>query len=70
MPKTNRPTRQQVDPEMTKLPSGTLVNVHKDNGDTLVTRTRSLPWQLGHGDWVVSVEGISGGYALERVTRA
>lgn len=24
--------------------------------------TTSLPWQLGHGEWVVQVEGKSGGW--------
>ena len=70
MPTIERPNRHRVDPAMTALPAGTLVNVRKDDGDTIVTRTRSLPWQLGHGDWVVSLEGISGGYALDRVTKA
>ncbi len=26
------------------------------------TVTTSLPWQLGHGEWVVKVEGKSGGW--------
>lgn len=55
-------------PLNTAMTEGTLVVVRRDDGSGLVTKTRSLPWRLGHGDWVVSVEGISGGYALERVT--
>lgn len=35
----------------------------------LVTRTRSAPWLLGHGQPVVSVEGRSGGIALTHVQR-
>jgi hypothetical protein len=70
MTSNRRPKREKVDPALTTLPSGTLVNVRKDNGDVVVTRTRSLPWRLGHGDWVVSLDGISGGYALSRITVA
>lgn len=50
-----------------KHPLGTLVNVRKDNGSTLATKTRSDPWVLG-GTAVIMVEGISGGYSLDRVT--
>lgn len=49
---------------------GIEVNVKKDDGSILKTKTRSLPWQLGHGSWVISVDGISGGYDLTRVTKA
>lgn len=31
------------------------------------TKTRSEPWQLGHGDWVVAVDGVAGGVALTHV---
>jgi hypothetical protein len=48
-------------------PIGTSVNVILDNGKVLHTTTRSKPWALGHGQKVILVEGISGGYALERV---
>lgn len=56
-------------------PIGTPVNVRKDDGSVLATRTRSEAWTLGascHGPGhtaVVMVEGISGGYLLDRVTR-
>lgn len=33
------------------------------------TKTRSEPWQLGHGDWVVAVEGIPGGIAMSHIER-
>lgn len=33
------------------------------------TKTRSEPWQLGHGAWVVAVEGIAGGVALSHIER-
>lgn len=35
----------------------------------LWTRTRSEPWQLGHGAWVVAVEGYAGGIALTHIER-
>lgn len=50
-----------------RTPVGTRVLVVRDNGDVLLTRTRSDAWTLGHGQVVVSVHGISGGYAIERV---
>lgn len=33
------------------------------------TKTRSEPWQLGHGDWVVAVEGIAGGIGMSHIER-
>lgn len=48
-------------------PSGLAVIVTLDDGSQLHTTTCSEPWQLGHGDWVVKVSGIRGGYALKRV---
>lgn len=50
-------------------PIGTEVIVTRDNGDRVQTRTRSTAWMLGC-EPVVKVEGISGGYALERVRPA
>jgi hypothetical protein len=29
--------------------------------------TTSMPWQLGHGEWVVSVEGKSGGWSCANI---
>ena len=49
---------------------GTEVNVLLDDGTIWRTHTRSEPWQLGHGQWVVALEGRAGGYALDRVTEA
>lgn len=48
---------------------GTDVIVTRDDGSELRTKTRSAPWMLC-GTPVVMVDGISGGYALERVRRA
>lgn len=32
------------------------------------TVTTSLPWMLGHGEWVVKVEGKSGGWCCSMLT--
>lgn len=52
------------------LPNGTPCLVTRDDGSILHSVTRSDPWELGSGQWVVRVEGISGGYAVERVRKA
>lgn len=49
-------------------PVGTMVDVKRDDGTVLTTRTRSIAWTLGDGTQVVMVNGISGGYRLDRVT--
>ena len=43
------------------------VVVTLDNGTRKFTKTRSEAWELGHGQPVVMLEGISGGYDLARV---
>lgn len=47
---------------------GLPVNVLKDDGSIIQTTIRSEPWQLGHGSWVIMVEGIAGGYDITRIT--
>lgn len=56
--------------DVREWPIGTSVVVTLDDGSQLRTTTCSEPWQLGHGDWVVKVSGIRGGYALRRVRQA
>lgn len=46
---------------------GQRVIVTRDDGTELVTTIKQLPWELGHGEWVVGCEGISGGYSTTRV---
>lgn len=48
------------------FPVGAEVEVTRDDGTTETRRVKYAPWQLGHGAWVVGLEGIAGGYALER----
>jgi hypothetical protein len=55
---------------MSTLPRGTEVVVRLDNGTKWRTRTRSEPWQLPSGHWVVLLGGRTGGYDLDRVTVA
>lgn len=58
------------------VPVGTPVIVTKDLGEQFETKTRSEPWMLGASSRgpghtaVIMVEGISGGYSLERVRAA
>jgi hypothetical protein len=65
------------------VPEGTPVIVTKDLGEEFHTKTRSGPWMLGANSRdpsdrtydpghtaVIMVEGISGGYSLERVCKA
>jgi hypothetical protein len=50
------------------IPEGTPVLVRNDDGEIVSTRTRSIAWPLGHGEWVVKLEGFgAGGYLLDRV---
>lgn len=51
-----------------QFPEGTPVKVRKDDGSILETKTRSAAWLMGGHSAMVMVDGISGGYMLERVT--
>ncbi len=46
---------------------GDLVEVTKDDGSKLQTTVKYGPWELGHKQWVIGLEGIRGGYNLSRV---
>lgn len=59
--KRQKPTAAQL-----ALVSGEDVDVRQDNGEILRMKTRSEPWQLGHGEWVILLDGRSGGYMLTR----
>lgn len=54
--------------EPQQWPIGTPVTVQRGNGDLFETKTRSQPWLLSGHTWVILVQGISGCYALDRVT--
>ncbi len=54
-------------PAPPSTPASTPVVVRMDDGRLLDTITTSAAWQLGHGAWLVCVDGIKGGYSLDRV---
>lgn len=49
-------------------PEGTAVYLVESDGSVTKTRTRSPVWPLGDGELVVSVEGKTGGWAIDRMT--
>lgn len=51
----------------TRWPIGQPVTVTQDNGSALDTYTRSAPWRLDSGTWVILLAGFAGCYALARV---
>lgn len=55
-------------PEQLAIKEGDKVTVLQDDGTFRYLEARSSPWQLKHGEWVVLLTGISGGYLLSRVT--
>lgn len=57
----NRVTARQM-----TINPGDPVTVTRDDGSKLITRATSMPWLMG-STWVVSVERISGSFALCRV---
>lgn len=59
--KIDEPTDEQL-----SIRTGDKVTITEDNGSITETVARSEPWQLGHGAWVVLLQGRSGGYDLTR----
>lgn len=55
--------------ERIRLRPGDVVRVRDDNGTDGDFVVKTAPWQLGHGAWVIGLNGISGGYSLDRVTK-
>lgn len=53
---------------LARLGEGARVTVRKDDGSSFDTCTRSDPWKLSHGAWVVLLDGIPGGYDCARIT--
>ena len=51
------------------LRPGDIVIVKDDNGNEADYEVRTAPWKLGHGQWVVGLKGVSGGYSLDRVVK-
>jgi hypothetical protein len=68
------PTRTQIAVNLAigaerakQLKLGMAVQYEAGPGRLIVTAIRSEPWQLGHGQWVVCVEGVSGGVDCAKV---
>ena len=49
------------------LAPGNEVVVRRDDGSLERRRIKYEPWKLGHGVWVIGLQGIAGGYDLDRV---
>jgi hypothetical protein len=58
-----------TDAERLLLVPGDHVLVLDDFGVEKAWVVKYPPWQLGHGEWVIGIKGISGGYLLSRVIR-
>ena len=46
---------------------GQMVLVKMDSGKLETYKVKYEPWELGSGQWVIGLEGIRGGYSLDRV---
>lgn len=58
---------QSVDDWNAQHPIGTAVTVTDDFGKTSESKTRSAAWVMGGHSAMILLEGVSGGYMLERV---
>lgn len=55
------------------MKDGALVDYHSVIGEPATVLGRKIigePWQLGHGAWVVKIEGVSGGVSVDAITKA
>lgn len=59
---------EMSDDQRRKLQAGDVVIVTDDHGVDAEYEVKYAPWQLGHGEWVIGLCGISGGYKLDRVS--
>lgn len=62
-----RKIKAYADPPSWLVP-GALVDYYSISGEPPTktgVRVRSEPWQLGHGQWVVKIDGVAGGVAVE-----
>jgi hypothetical protein len=58
-----------TDEERRAIIPGQWVEVLRDDGRTTHHRVKYAPWRLGHGEWVIGLDGVAGGYLLSRVLR-
>ncbi len=55
------------------MKDGTTVDYHSVIGEPATVLGRKIigePWQLGHGAWVVKIEGVTGGVSIEAISQA
>jgi hypothetical protein len=52
---------------MNKYKIGQVIIVKMDNGKLYSKKVKYEPWQLGDGTWVIGLEGVNGGYSLDRI---
>lgn len=64
---TYKTLERQVAEWNQSYPPGTAVVVLLDDGSQRTTKTRSIAWVMGGHTAVVKIEGIAGGYLLDRV---
>lgn len=57
------------DEERKALSPGDTVVVRNDHGYEEQRVVKYSPWQLAHGEWLIGLKGIAGGYLLSRVIR-
>lgn len=62
-----RPTKYDLKLWNEMNPVGSPCVLTEDDGSQTETHTRSIAWELGHGQAVVKVDGKSGGWMLERI---
>jgi hypothetical protein len=58
-----------TDTERQGLIPGDEVAYLDDTGREWFATVKYAPWKLGHGEWVIGLDGIAGGYLLSRVMR-
>jgi hypothetical protein len=49
------------------LKNGMAVKYYEDDGSITLAQTRSEPWMLGHGQWVIKITGKTGGVDCARI---
>lgn len=68
-PKSPHILANELDAFNKQFPIGTPVNVRLDDGTLKETNIRSEAWTMGGHSNVVKVDGIAGGYMIERITK-
>lgn len=67
MPKSIAALQREVEEWNAQYSEGTTVTLVNDRGNKIETKTRSEAWVMGGHSAMIMVDGIAGGYLLERV---